>query len=356
MTLWRIARTTLIAALVTLTALGCATAPAQTTDTTVATGLGISGGHSWLELDATELDRQMAVVAGTGATWVRIDLDWSVIEADRGRQDWSATDRAVGAARAHGLSVLAILTYAPAWAGLHEGVAGSKAVPQPVLFGRFVGDAVDRYRDQIAHWEIWNEPNVTAFFTPNPDVGMYAHLLRQAATAVRTRQPHGQVLVGGLAPATDEGPDIAPTTFVEALYELGAETDFDGIAVHPYSYPEMPASPAWYNAFGNLLRIRRIMDAHNDTAARLWPTEFGAPTGTGARSVSEQAQAAILDEGLGLVGTIHDVGPIFVYSLVDAGADPNDLEQNFGLLRRDYSEKPAMAVVRAYGERLRAGR
>lgn len=338
------------------TVLGCAPEPTASTDTVIPSGLGISGGHSWLQLSAEELDRQMGLVAATGATWVRIDIDWSVIEPVRGKQDWSATDRAVQAARAHDLSVLAILTYAPAWAGPHGGVGGSKAAPQPVLFGRFVGDAVEHYKDQIAHWEIWNEPNVTAFFAPRPDVATYAHLLRQAAQAVRARQPHGQVLVGGLAPADDNGQDISPTSFVEALYQLGADADFDAIAVHPYSYPELPDSQSWYNAFGNLMRIRRIMDSHHDTAMQLWPTEFGAPTGTGARAVSEDVQARIIDQGLGLVTAIHDVGPVFVYSLVDTGPDSNDLEQNFGMLRRDYTEKPAVTVLRTHAEVLRAGR
>ncbi|MCA2207190.1 beta-xylosidase [Nocardia rosealba] len=338
------------------TVLGCAPEPTASTEPVVRGGLGISGGHTWLQLDAAELDRQMGIVAQTGATWVRIDIDWSVIEPVRGEQDWSATDRAVRAARAHNLSVLAILTYAPAWAGPHGGDGGSKTAPQPVLFGRFVGDAVEHYRDQISHWEVWNEPNVTAFFAPKPDVATYAHLLRQAALAVRARQPHGQIIVGGLAPAADDGRDIAPATFVEALYAIGAGADFDAVAVHPYSYPELPESQSWYNAFGNLMRIRRIMDANHDTTMQLWPTEFGAPTGAGARAVSEDVQAQIIDQGLGMVAAIHDIGPVFVYSLVDAGGDPHDLEDNFGLLRRDYSEKPAVTVVRNHAEVLRAGR
>ncbi|MFC4128051.1 beta-xylosidase [Nocardia rhizosphaerae] len=355
MTLWRIARAS-VTVIVLAAMLGCAPEPTASSEPVARSGLGISGGHSWLQLGAAELDKQMGLVAETGATWVRIDIDWSVIEPVRGSQDWSATDRAVRAARAHGLSVLAILTYAPAWASPHGGEGGSKAVPQPVLFGRFVGDAVAHYRDQISHWEVWNEPNAGAFFAPRPDVAVYAHLLRQAAEAVRARQPHGQVIVGGLAPALDDGRDIAPTTFVETLYALGAGKDFDAIAVHPYSYPELPDSASWYNAFTNLMRIRRIMDANNDGAMQLWPTEFGAPTGAGARAVSEQTQAEIIDQGLGMAAAIHDVGPVFVYSLVDAGQDPHDVEDNFGVLRRDYTEKPALAVVRRHAEVLRGGR
>lgn len=341
----------------TLTLLGCST---PTTPTVLdehmnETGLGIAGGHSWLSMSAGELDRQMAGVVDAGATWIRMDLDWSLIEHDRGRKDWSMTDRVVRSARSHGLHVLAILTYSPPWARQNPG-AGNKAAPNPALFGQFVADTVDRYRDQIRHWEVWNEPNVTSFFAPLPNVGLYAQLLHQAATAVRTRQPGGQVLVGGLAPAADNGRDIAPTTFIDRLYALGSAPDFDAVAVHPYSYPELPAAPSRDNAFHNLTRIRAIMDARGDTSKRLWPTEFGAPTGTGARAVDEQTQAEILGGGLDLIAQMPLVGPVFVYSLIDAGDDRQDLEDNFGMLRRDYSAKPALAQVRARAEVLGVGR
>ncbi|MFC9660440.1 beta-xylosidase [Nocardia sp. NPDC127606] len=341
----------------TLTLLGCGTPTTSTVldERVNETGLGIAGGHSWLKLSTGELDRQMSGVVDAGATWIRMDLDWSLIEHDRGRKDWSMTDRVVRSARAHGLHVLAILTYSPPWARQDPGPGGNKVAPYPALFGQFVADAVERYRDQIKHWEVWNEPNVTSFFAPLPHVGLYAQLLHQAATAVRTRQPGGQVLVGGLAPAADNGRDIAPSTFIERLYDLGSALDFDAVAVHPYSYPELPSSPSRDNAFQNLTRLRAIMDARGDTSKRLWPTEFGAPTGTGARAVDEQTQAEILGGGLDLMAAMPNIGPVFVYSLIDAGDDRQNLEDNFGMLRRDYSAKPALAQVRARAEVLRAG-
>ena len=44
--------------------------------------------------------------------------------------------------------------------------------------------------------------------------------------------------------------------------------------------------------------------------------------------------------------TIMDFGPVFVHSLRDAGTDPADSEQNFGLLRADFTHKPTFDVVR----------
>ena len=51
----------------------------------------------------------------------------------------------------------------------------------------------------------------------------------------------------------------------------------------------------------------------------------------------------VLSAGL---ATIMEFGPVFVHSLGDAGTDSADSEQNFGLLRADFTHKPAFDVVR----------
>ncbi|MBY4225587.1 hypothetical protein HQO39_00940 [Rhodococcus fascians] len=49
---------------------------------------------------------------------------------------------------------------------------------------------------------------------------------------------------------------------------------------------------------------------------------------------------------LNKASTLPYIGPVFVHSLRDAGTDPADAEQNFGLLRADFTHKPAFDVVR----------
>ena len=53
-----------------------------------------------------------------GATWIRIDFDWSEIERNRRDHHWHRTDRIVDAARARGLDVIGRNVF-------HSGVAVS---------------------------------------------------------------------------------------------------------------------------------------------------------------------------------------------------------------------------------------
>lgn len=342
-------RTILSIALVgTLAALaGCAPPPPPPSAGCGADDIGIAAGAPIAYLPDAELDRELDAVRDVGARWLRIDFDWSVIEPTRGQQNWAVTDRVVDRARARGLDVVGIITYTPPWARA-AGSADSHGRPaDPAQFGAFAQQVAQRYASRVTHWEIWNEPNLTSFFRPLPSVDEYVRLLAAAAPAIKAVQPNARILSGGLAPAVDNGSDISPVTYVEQLYARGAHQFFDILAVHPYSYPALPSDIGTqnWNTFYRMRLMRDIMVRYGDSAAPIWATEFGAPTGTAPNAVSPQHQADILADGIAEARRLGWVEKVFVYSIRDRGTDPFDVEQNFGLLTQNFSEKPARAVL-----------
>jgi exo-beta-1,3-glucanase (GH17 family) len=92
---------------------------------------------------------------------------------------------------------------------------------------------------------------------------------------------------------------------------------------------------------------RSILRAHGDGAKRVWATEFGFPTGSTSRDVSEAKQAQLLTQAFALLSSRPWAGPAFVYSYRDSGTDKQNVEQNFGVVRYDYSVKPAYRAFRA---------
>lgn len=58
------------------------------------------------------------------------------------------------------------------------------------------------------------------------------------------------------------------------------------------------------------------------------------------------AGAAGFMGSLNKASTLPYTGPVFVHSLRDSGTDPAAAGQNFGLLRADFTHKPAFDVVR----------
>lgn len=327
----------------------CASPPVQPTPVIDPAAVGIARGAGFASNDPALLDQEMALVASTGASWIRLDVDWSVIEAERGRYDWRDVDLVVKAARAHDLEVLGLLAYTPSWAR-PAGTTSHHPPSEPRDFVEFVRAAVEHFVPlSVGTWEIWNEPNVGSFWSPEPDPAAYGLLLQAAAEQVHAIDPEGTVLSGGLAPAQDAPADaeIAPLTFLRALYESGAALAADAIAIHPYSYPALPTDPstAGYNTFFQLPLVHDLTVEYGDAGVHVWLTEVGAPTGTDPSAVSETDQLTILTEALEQHARWDWTGPLFWYQLRDSGSDLADREQNFGLLRSDDSPKPAFGEL-----------
>lgn len=311
------------------------------------TGIALGSGYTTLSDD--QMNATVESIRSTGSRWVRFDIDWSEIESDKGVFDWSGTDRLVSFSKNAGLEILGLITYTPAWARDPAAPApdGHTRPADPAEFGKFAAVAAERYADSISAWEIWNEPNLQAFFNPAPDAAKYAELLTAASGAVKSVQPHATIVSGGLSPATDNGTDISPTVFLESLYASGAAPSFDVVGMHPYSYPATPSDPMTrnWNSFYRMRSMHDTMVAHGDTSTAIWATEFGAPTGTGIGAVTESRQAEILRDGFNEARSLGFVEKIFVYSLHDRGPDLGDREQNFGIMDVNLQPKPAMDVV-----------
>lgn len=316
---------------------------------------GFSPGAGIVDEDPADLDRDLDQVVESGARWLRLDVDWSRIEAEPGRDSWTDVDRVVAAAQDRHLDVLALLAYTPQWA--RPAGTDSHAPPaDPASFAHFAAASVHHLAPRgVVTYEIWNEPNLPQFWSPTPNAAAYVRLLEPASAAVRaTAAQVGTrvtVLTAGLAPASDDFPNgqIDPRTFVERLYALGARRSFDALAVHPYSFPALPsdASTADYNTFQKLGAIRATMVSHGDGGKRVWLTEVGAPTGRARFAVTPNDQAAIVVDAVRAAAALPWTGPLFVYSIRDAGNDLADREDNFGLLRNDFTAKPAWGRLRA---------
>lgn len=106
-----------------------------------------------------------------GAKWVRIDLNWDIVEPAEGQWSWDAVDAVVDAAKARGLRVYATLAYTPAWAstGDRRGDGPSNDVPVAAKYRAFVVAAVTRYQGKVDVFGTWNEPNLTQFWEGSRD-------------------------------------------------------------------------------------------------------------------------------------------------------------------------------------------
>ena len=314
-----------------------------------AAGYGFGSGSWMLWLDPADLDRELDAVSRTGATWLRVLIDWSSAEPERGRYDWTVPDRIIDAASARGLQVLGIVGFSPTWAR----APGSYFTAPPIdtgAFADFTRAVVDRYSGRISHWEIWNEPNLPLFFGfASNTAPRYTELLKAAYTAIKSVQPNGTVVAAGLSPSLGAWGSAPPPAFLTAMYEAGAHGYFDAMAMHPYVFPTgLAADPL--NAWSDVARVRDVMVAHGDGGKKIWLTELGAPTSAPtAEGVSQEDQARQIIDVLAAAAMLDYIGPAFIYSIRDVNsADAGNREANFGaLLTSDWQPKAAAAALSA---------
>ena len=344
----RTAATTFTVPKVTTPLTTTTTTSTSTTSTTAppprAERAGLSPGLGLAALSASEFTATIDAIAATDVRWLRVDFDWSVIQAGGPNSyDWARTDRIVKAANERHLSIIALMAYTPDWARPF-GTPDKNPPIDPDDFARFVSTAAQRYASLgVTTWEVWNEPNVAAFWYPRPDPEGYTALLVRAAAAIRAVEPHSTIISGGLAPASDaaNGSQIDVRTFLTRVYAAGGAGAFDAVGLHPYSFPLLPTQPADYNTFLAAPGLYQVMVDHGDAVKQIWGTEIGAPTGAGG--VSEIVQSAIVASAFQQWAAWKFTGPLIWFSYEDAGSDPGNREDHFGLIAADGRRKPGFS-------------
>jgi hypothetical protein len=313
---------------------------------------GIAAGGNLQNLGADELAHELDVYRAAGSKWIRIDINWEVIQsAGPSSYNWAPFDRVVEAARARDLDVLAAFIYTPAWA--RPGTNDGRFPPADLAtLAAFCRAAVAHYVPMGVHaWEVWNEPN-RGFWKPAPDPARYAQVLRLAYDAIKQTDSQAFVVSAGLspygAPGQTDRDGMNPVTFLEKMYAAGAGGHFDALGWHPYEWGvglRFHPMSAWSQLAETTTSARSIMVAHGDGAKQIWGTEYGAPTVAGG--VSESGQAELVKEAYTRWSASSWSGPLFWYSARDAGMNPRDREDHFGLVRRDFSPKASFSAYRA---------
>jgi polysaccharide biosynthesis protein PslG len=307
-------------------------------------GYGFSVGAPMTYMSNVDADRELDAVAKTNATWLRVLIDWHLVEPMPGAFNWGYVDHWVDGARQRGLKVLGLIAYTPDWARAPGSYFSAPPV-DPATYAAFAAKVVQRYGNRVTNWELWNEPNVPLFFGNVPDrAARYAELLKAAYPAIKAVQPNSTIIAAGLSRAW--APDDPPT-FVNAMYQLGAKGSFDAMAMHPYVYPNGLAIDD-HNGWSDVERVRQLMVDNGDGAKKIWMTEIGAPTSApSAAGVSQEEQARQITDVLWKAAEAGFSGPAFIFSIRDVNTADQDNEQdNFGaLLTSDWQPKVAAGVL-----------
>ena len=308
------------------------------------------------------MNAEWDLLAGSGAESVRTGFYWPSAQPVHGTPpDLSHVDAVVLAAARRGLGVLPIVTGTPGWAATRRGDETSPP-RHPGDYGRFLAALVARYgpagslwaehpdvaQRPVREWQVWNEPNLTRYWSRQPFARGYVRLLRAARRALRAADPGARVVLAGLPNRS--------WTALRSIYRAGGRRLFDAVALHPYT-----GRPS------NVVRLarlaRRVMRGFGDARKPIWITELSWPAALGRTrtaagfETTDAGQARRLGEGLRRLAAARRalrIERVYWYTWLSEEGGPNAFAYS-GLRRLRGGavvSAPALRAFRAEARRL----
>ena len=285
--------------------------------------------------------RAYAMMRDAGITSVRTDAHWAYVERQPNQLKIEPSwQRYLKETARHGLSTQFILGYG----NQHHG-DGEKPRSEPVraAYNRYVDFVTESLKGQVAYYEIWNEWDVEdprdPAFTQD-----YARLIADAAGIIRQRDPAATVLAGAV---TSQGIESG---FALRLLENGLMQSVDGLSLHPYVHCRgwrRNTPEAWIDW---MAEVDKELTRAAGRPVPLYLTEMAWPSHQGACGIDETLQAAYLARAFFLARTLPNIKGMWWYDFRNDGTDKTEREHNFGLVRQDFTPKPAYPVLAAISE------
>lgn len=276
-----------------------------------------------------------------GITSVRTDAHWAYVERQPNQLKIEPSwHRYLKETARHGLSTQFILGYG----NQHHG-GGEKPRTEPVraAFNRYVNHLSEAFKGQVAYYEIWNEWDVEDPRDPRFTQD-YARLIADAAGIVRQRDPAAKVLAGAV---TTQGIESG---FALRLLENGLMQSVDGLSLHPYVHCRgwrRNTPEAWIDW---MAEVDKELTRAAGRPVPLYLTEMAWPSHQGACGIDENLQAAYLARAFFLARTLPSIRGMWWYDFRNDGTDRTEREHNFGLVRQDFTPKPAYRVLTAVSD------
>jgi hypothetical protein len=303
--------------------------------------------------DYTDADNKAIIdkMAAAHMQWARVDIGWCTLEAGGSGQiaDWYVTklDTAINYASSKGIKVLGLLWCTPGWANGNK----DRSYPPNDMsnYGKIAQWSATHWQGKIQAWEVWNEPNHTDFW--NGTTTDYANLLKASYASFHAGDPNTKVIFG--APSYND--DI----WIDQVYAAGAKNYFDVMATHPYQgIANLPPNHAedgniWW--FTHVTAVRNVMIKYNDSAKKMWFTEFGWSSHANDSStpnwwlgVTPQQQGDYFVQSIQYVMANYPYVDNMIWYNERSRTDADIQNNNYGLLNYDLSPKPAYTTISQY--------
>jgi hypothetical protein len=208
-------------------------------------------------------------------------------------------------------------------------------------FAAFAAEAVERYDQYYIVWEIWNEPNLHLFWSPQPSIDDYMVLVEKTSKAIRKIDPYAIIY----APAAS----CIPLLWLEECFKKGLLQFVDGVSVHPYrkEHPE--------TVIEDYKKLRQLIQQYKPQKKkiRLVSGEWGYSQKDYLGNRIDEEQQASYAVRMMLVNYFQGMSQSIWYDFKNDGTEPDNTEHNFGLMTFQLEAKKAYHAVKTLNTMLR---
>ncbi|MEW5985675.1 MAG: hypothetical protein AB1791_03490 [Chloroflexota bacterium] len=313
--------------------------------------------------------------------WVKVQLEWPVVQPDPATFQWFFYDGVVAEANAQGLRLLFSVVGAPAWTR----ASGTLNGPPDDFnqYATFLSQLLEHYPGQIDAIEVWNEQNLDREWTTAEGLSpaAYVNFLSLAYQTIEAHDPNVIVISGALAPTGVHDRVTAMDDFIylDEMLAAGLLNVADCVGAHHNGYNIGPdvafdqtgqtaeAATAFFRGpFDNLdhsWSFKTTLDTYAqkvqavDPAKKLCVTEFGWASSEGYDTYPEGFGFALdntLDEQAQYIvqafQQMRDSGQVwlaflFNFDFGNKGNGPTDDTVPYSLVDINGAPRPAFTAV-----------
>lgn len=188
----------------------------------------------------------MDVISGQlGMEWVKVQLEWPLVEPSPGEYQWFFYDGVVDEAYNHGIRLMFSVVGAPAWTR----AAGDENGPPDDynLYANFLTTLLNQYPGKIHAIEVWNEQNLDREWksAAGIDPANYIDFLSRAHAVIKAYDPNIIVISGALAPTgfSDGVTALDDFVYLDQALAGGLLKYADCVGAHHNGYNIGPSVP-----------------------------------------------------------------------------------------------------------------
>ena len=314
----------------------CATIPDSSllqNKTVIASSPGINWGYPKKE----RLNQDLFIESGLKV--LRIDFFWSRLEKIQGEWDFRELDYFCNYAKQNNFKIVGVLAYDTPW--IHGDTKGLREISSENLkhYLNYVEVVVDRYKDFVMEWEVWNEPNTWGkrFWTGTDKE--FFDMTKATVDVIHNIDNDAFVLAGSFW--------RYDTSFIKNMFKSGALDNADAVSFHPYEI----TPKGTYNTSYKIMELCRNLGFKGEFRI----TEVGFPTGGYyPTKSSEEGQGRYYLETVNYLNYLNLPYTIWYTLGNSADFNPKDSEEQFGLFLvgefNQYEYKTGGWAFRRYSE------